>query len=462
MCRSARSSTNKCGFDHVDLSLFKQLLVYLGRTVNACMFTILKREGVSMLKIVFPICCGIDVHKTFVIAAIASTNSANITTYQHKRFSTFTKDLRALALWLETNGCIHVCMESTGKYWIPVYNVLESSCRINLAHPKYVKAIRGKKTDKNDAIWIADLHKHGLVPGSFIPPKPIRQIRDLLRYRTKLIRFVSSEKNRVQNSLTVSNIMLSSVVSDTFGKSSMAILSHLLDHPEDKGFDFRPFLHGSMRKNEEDIALAIDGTIDSIQADKIRLCLRHIDNLHEYTSQIEATSLSLAMPYTGGLTIIESVPGIGSISALTILSEIGIDMSAFHSAKHLCSWAGLAPCNDQSAGKKKSVRISRAGAYIKPILVQCALAAIKDKTFPHYRQRYDSLKYRRGHKRAIIAIARMMLTAIYYMLQSGELFNKLLYEESQRKPEFILSPEQELERLAKRLGYSLIKVQEPA
>jgi hypothetical protein len=174
-----------------------------------------------MLKIVYPICCGIDVHKTFVVATIATTDRQNITTYQTKRFSTFTRDLRALAVWLSDHQCVHVCMESTGKYWIPVYNILEPSCRITLAHPKYVKAIRGKKTDKKDSVWIADLHKHGLVPGSFIPPADIREIRDLLRYRSKLVSFVSSEKNRVQNSLTVSNIMLSSVVSDTFGKSSI-------------------------------------------------------------------------------------------------------------------------------------------------------------------------------------------------------------------------------------------------
>ena len=170
-------------------------------------------------------------------------------------------------------------MESTGKYWIPVYNILEPSCRITLAHPKYVKAIRGKKTDKKDSIWIADLHKHGLVPGSFIPPADIRAIRDLMRYRSKLVSFESSEKNRVQDSLTVSNIMLSSVVSDTFGKSSSAILPHLLKHPGDQDFDFRPLLHGKMLKKQDEIALAIDGTINEVQAGKITLCLSHMNRL---------------------------------------------------------------------------------------------------------------------------------------------------------------------------------------
>jgi transposase len=196
-----------------------------------------------MLKIVYPICCGIDVHKNFVVATIAATNRENITDYKTKRFSTFTKGLNELKSWLEYYACNEVCLESTGKYWIPVFNVLESSCTITIAHPKYVKALKGKKTDKKDSIWIADLHKHGLVVGSFIPPYDIRQLRDLTRYRSKLISFRSSEKNRVQNSLTVSNIMLSSVVSDTFGKSSSNILNHLLENPDDKDFDLLPLIH---------------------------------------------------------------------------------------------------------------------------------------------------------------------------------------------------------------------------
>lgn len=422
----------------------------------------LMREGVFMLKIVYPVCCGIDVHKTFVIATIATTNRENITKYQTKRFSTFTRDLRALSLWLSDHQCVQVCMESTGKYWIPVYNILEPSCRITLAHPKYVRAIRGKKTDKKDSVWIADLYKHGLVPGSFIPPADIRQLRDLLRYRSKLVAFATSEKNRVQNSLTVSNIMLSSVVSDTFGKSSSAILAHLLKHPEDQGFDFLPLLHGSMRKKKDEVALAIDGTLSDVQADKISLCLSHMEDIKSYLVQIEETALRLAEPYAGAIAIIQSVPGIRRLSALAIFSEIGADMSVFHSDRHLCSWAGLAPSNDQSAGKKKSVRISRAGVYIKPLLVQCANAAVRDKDFSHYRTRYEAIKRRRGHKRAIIAIARMMLTAIYHMLSNGEFFNPILYEKAQCKPGFVASTEDHAVKLLQRLGYSVVKIPDSA
>lgn len=411
-----------------------------------------------MLKIVYPICCGIDVHKTFVVAAIATTDKQNVTTYKTQRFSTFTKDLKGLAQWLSVNNCLHVCMESTGKYWIPVYNILEPSCRITLAHPKYVKAIRGKKTDKKDAIWIADLFKHDLVPGSFIPEKQIRDLREIMRYRYKLVCFAASEKNRMQNSLTVSNIQLASVVSDTFGKSAQAIISHLLANPGDTAFDFRPLLHGSMRKNEEQIALAIEGTISPVQASKIQTCQQHVDQLGHYIEQLEALADAVATPFEAQLRIIESVPGISHLSALVILSEIGADMTQFKSARHLTSWAGLAPSNDQSAGKKKSTKISRAGVYIKPVMVQCALAAISDKSFPHYRQRYESLKHRRGHKKALVAIARMMLTAIFVMLSNGEMFNPQMYEESLRKPSYILSPELQLAHLAKRLGYSVVKV----
>jgi len=189
-----------------------------------------------MLRIVYPICCGIDVHKNFIVACIASTNDKGITTYQSSRFSTFTSGLRKLSGWLCSNSCTHVCMESTGKYWIPVYNILEDTCQITLAHPKYIKAIRGKKTDKKDARWIADLFKHDLVAGSFMPPFRIRQLRDLMRYRFKLTNFASSEKNRIQNCLTVSNIQLANVVSDTFGKSSMKIIDYLLENPDDKDF----------------------------------------------------------------------------------------------------------------------------------------------------------------------------------------------------------------------------------
>ena len=249
-----------------------------------------------MLKIVHPICCGIDVHKTFVVATIAFTDIKSVTTYKTQRFSTFTKDLIRLQSWLTENQCVPVCMESTGKYWLPVYNALEGSSRIVLAHPKYVKAIRGKKTDKKDSIWIADLFKHDLVTGSFIPPPAIRELRDLLRYKAKLTETINREKNRIQNILTVSNIMLSSVVSDTFGKSGSAILSHLLEHPSVKTEELLPLLHGSVRKKKDEITLALDGKISTPQRTKMGLCLDHLYYLQTSLSKIHAVAESLALP----------------------------------------------------------------------------------------------------------------------------------------------------------------------
>lgn len=343
-----------------------------------------------MLKIVYPICCGMDVHKSFIVACIASTNDNGVTTYKTKRFSTFTNDLRFCARWLAENNCKDVCMESTGKYWIPIYNILEPSCNIVLAHPKYVKSIRGKKTDKKDAKWIADIFKHDLVSGSFMPPADIRQLRDLMRYHFKLTNFTTGEKNRMQNCLTVSNLKLDDVFSDVFGKASTNIINHLLENPSERLTDISAFR----------------------------------------TKHMKATSEK----YIPQLNLVLTVPGIKTLSAITIISEIGVDMSVFPTSKHLCSWAGLTPQNNESAGKKKTTRISRAGAYIKPLLVQCALVAIRKKSNPEIRNRYLALKKRRGHKKAIIAIARMLLTAIYNILKKNEPYNAELYRQADKPP----------------------------
>lgn len=386
---------------------------------------------VTMLKIVYPTCCGLDVHKNFIFACVASTDEKGVTSYKNHRFNTFTKGLRELADWLKSNSCSDVCMESTGKYWIPVYNILELTCKIVLAHPKYVKAIRGKKTDKKDAKWIADIFKHDLVAGSFIPPLDIRQLRDLMRYRTKLTNFNTGEKNRAQNCLTVSNIQLASVVSDVFGKSSSAIIEHLLEHPNDKDFDFRPLLKKSLKQKAEDIGLAIDGEFTPEQAEKMKIILSHMKSIELCKSNLDSVILGIAQKYIPQIDIVLSAPGINNpLSAIAIISEIGVDMSVFMTAKHLCSWAGLTPQNNESAGKKKSVRISRAGAYLKPLLVQIANAVIKSDKHPEIKNRYLSIKKRRGHKRAIIAIARMLLTAIYQMLKKNEPYNAELYKKS--------------------------------
>ncbi|MEK5325329.1 IS110 family transposase [Aeribacillus sp. FSL M8-0254] len=430
-----------------------------GQSVNAVYpYNSLKGSFPMALKIVYPICCGIDVHKTFVVACIASTIKG-VTTYKRHRFSTYTKGLNELSQWLCENNCKDVCMESTGKYWIPVFNVLEASCNITLAHPKYVKAIRGKKTDKKDAKWIADLFKHDLVAGSFMPPLEIRQLRDLMRYRFKLTNFMSSEKNRLQNSLTVSNIQLGNVVSDTFGKSSMNIIEKLLKNPLDTSFDIEPLIHGSMKSKLPELELAIDGFITPEQAEKLKVMKQHYEDLQSRKADLEKIILSLAESYTEEINLILTVPSFKNIfSAIAVVSEIGVNMDVFPTAKHLCSWAGLTPTNNESAGKKKSVRISRAGCYIKPLLVQCATAVVKSEKHPEIRNRYLKLKKRRGHKRAIIAIARMLLTAIYNILKKKEPYNPNLYKKADVLPvNREITVEQAL-LLAKSQGFRIITV----
>ena len=406
-----------------------------------------------MLKIVYPICCGMDVHKSFLVACIASTNNQGVTTYVTKRFSTFTGDLRKCSAWLARHNCKNVCMESTGKYWIPIYNILESTCNIVLAHPKYVKAIRGKKTDKKDAKWIADIFKHDLVSGSFIPPADIRQLRDLVRYRWKLTNFTTGEKNRAQNCLTVSNIKLDDVFSDVFGKAATAITTRLLEVPSEKITDVSMFRTKGLKATDEQILAALDGELCAEQAEKLRIIRSHMDNLEICKANLESAILSVAQKYIPQLELVMTVPGIQAFAAIGIISEIGVDMSVFPTSKHLCSWAGLTPQNNESAGKKKTTRISKAGAYIKPLLVQCALCAIRKKSNPEIRNRYNNIKKRRGHKKAIIAIARMLLTAIYNILKKNEPYNFELFAHINTPPEHRTVSVEEAIFILQRQGY---------
>ena len=407
-----------------------------------------------MLKIVYKNCCGMDIHKSFVVACIATTNDQGVTTYKSKRFSTFTGDLRRCAAWLSDNGCRDVCMESTGKYWIPVYNILEPTCNIVLAHPKYVKSIRGKKTDKKDAKWIADIFKHDLVSGSFIPPADIRHLRDLVRYHWKLTNFIAGEKNRAQNCLTVSNIKLDDVFTDVFGKAASAITARLLENNEP--FDVAPYLNKRIKTPAEKIQAAVDGEMCAQQAEKLRIIRSHMENLELCKLNLESLILTTAEKYLPQINLVLTVPGIKTFSAIGIISEIGVDMSVFPTSKHLCSWAGLTPQNNESAGKKKTTRISRAGAYIKPLLVQCALNAIRAKQFPEVRSRYLALKKRRGHKKAIIAIARMLLTAIYNILKKNEPYNSELYRKADRPPAHREIPLEEAIYIIQRQGYLVV------
>jgi len=415
-----------------------------------------------MLRIVHPICCGLDVHKSFVFACIATTDENGVTTYQSRKFSTFTCELVKLAEWLAVNNCKDVCMESTGKYWYPVWNILEPTCNLVIAHPKYVKAIRGKKTDKKDAKWIADIFKHDLVSGSFIPPADIRQLRDLTRYYRKLVGFNTGEKNRAQNCLTISNIKLDDVFTDVFGKSASAITDHLLEHPGEH-FDVAAYVHGRCKTPIPEIQAAVDGSICHEQAEKLKIIRSHMDNLELCKAELESVILGIAQKYLPQLELILTVPGIRDpFTAASIIAEIGVDMSVFPTVGQLCSWAGLVPQNNESAGKKKTTRITHAGTYIKPLLVQCAVAVSTSEKHPEIRNHYLALRKRRGHKKAVIAIARMMLTAIYSMLKKNEPYNAELYRKADNPPEHRQVSTQEAIYILQRQGYLITESQSVA
>ena len=315
-----------------------------------------------------------------------------------------------------------VCMESTGKYWFPVHNILEKSCNVVVTHPKFVKAIKGKKTDKKDAQWIADLFKHDLVRGSFIPPEEIRQLRDLCRYYMKLIWNTTGEKNRAQNCLTVSNYKLDGVFSNVFGKSASAIIAYMLEHPGEE-FDVTPFLHPRCKASPQEVQQAVDGLFSPWQAEKLIVIRQHLSSLDDLRCTLEKLIFKLAKPFARQIELLLTVPGIANpMTAIRIIAEIGVDMSQFDSSKHLCSWAGLVPQNNESAGKKKTTRIGKAGQYIKPLLIQCALAASnpRSKLHPEILAKAQILKKRRGSKKARVAIARRLLTAIYHILLKDE------------------------------------------
>lgn len=383
----------------------------------------LKEEG--YLKVVYPVCCGIDVHKTFLVGTIISTKDGIQPNYQKKRFSAYNSDLHRFADWLHANNCLDVCMESTGKYWVPVFNILEKrGIRVTIANPKWVKAVKGNKDDTKDSKWIGDLFRLGLVPGSFIPSKEIRILREFTRYRYKLVSMKSSEKNRFQNAFTVCNVALDSVVSDMFGKSATAITDYLIS-----GDTFNPkycvsLLQRSLKKKSDSVLESIEGySITPEQKFRMRIVRSHLDYIENAIAQVDSAIAAMVEKHDGLISLLCTIPGVDRNSAITIISEVGTDMAQFGSSKRLCCWAGLTPGNNESAGKKKSVRITRAGVYLKPALVQVAHAAVKATDNSYYRLKYEQISKRRGKKRAIIAIARMILTAIHQMMTTGEAWN---------------------------------------
>ena len=406
------------------------------------------------MKVVYPICCGVDVHKTFFVATLITTEGIQ-PKYKKRRFSTFNNKILEFKAWLLENNCRDVCMESTGKYWVPVFNLLEDSINVTIANPKWVRAVKGNKDDAKDSKWIGDLFRLGLVPGSFIPGRDVRILREYTRYRFKLVSCKASEKNRYQNVFTVCNVALDAVVSDMFGKSASSITDYIVNSDTFDPEYCVSLLQRSLKKKASEVVESIDGFQMAVpQKNRAKMVKGHYDYLVRQIQELDNAIDELAEPFEPAITLLCTNPGIKRTSAITVLSEIGVDMSQFGSSKRLCRWAGLTPGNNESAGKKKSVRITRAGVYLKPMLVQIAHAAVKSDKTPYYKLKYERISKRRGKKRAIIAIARMILTAIFHMLSTGEVWNPVDLNQIDMPPEL---REKEVKKSLRRAAKLLVE-----
>lgn len=384
-----------------------------------------------------PDCAGIDVHKDILMAAVCKTDTETLkAVFYVRKFTTRNSDIRGMAIWLKEHGVQDVCMESTGKYWIPVFNILEQNdMKPILTHPKYVKQAKGQKTDFRDAVHMASMFRMDLVVASYIPPADIRDLRELCRYRLKLTYMRTSEKNRFQNSMTISKVRLDSVFSDPFGKSASAIMEYLIFTEPDQVSDEEILglicCRGNVKASDGDILDSIHGyEFIGVQRDKLQIISMHLSQIEQCIAMIDEKLGYYRQKYAGIISHLTTMVGITPESALYILGEIGTDMSVWRDDASLACWAGLSPANNASAGKKKSTKVGNGGHYLKPLLVQCALAATKStKKDPYFHLKYETLKKRRGHKKAIIAIARKMLVAIYHMIRDDADFLPVDHED---------------------------------
>jgi transposase len=375
--------------------------------------------------------CGIDVHKSLIVATVKGEGLQEET----RSCDGFTESLEQLRDWLKENGVTHVAMESTGVYWKPVFNILEEDFEVILVNARHIKNVPGHKTDKKDSKWIAKLLLCGLLKGSFIPPKHIREMRDLTRYKRKVIEQTASEKNRIQKILEDANIKLSSVVSDMSGAVATRIVNALIGG-EDSVDELVKFHHGKMRCTKEELAASLRGKLTThhrfmLQAikesmgDKERLIAKLDDQIEKMLRENE---LEL------DAKLLETIPGVGKDGAAYILAEIGNDMGRFPNEQHLASWAGVSPGCNESGGKKKSSRTTHGDKYLKSILTQFAWAASRTKN-TYLRSKYESLVGRRGKKRALVAIGHKILIAAYFILKDKTAYRELggQYLDSRKK-----------------------------
>lgn len=359
-------------------------------------------------------CCGLDVHQGTVVACVLTTGSKGKVEKEIRTFPTFTRDLLKLRDWLQERGVTHVGMESTGVYWKPVYAVLEGEFELIVGNAQHIKNVPGRKTDVKDSEWIARLVRSGLIRPSFVPPKPLRELRELLRYRRKLVESRTAERNRLLKLLESANIKLASVASDVFGVSGMAMV-RAIAQGEATAETLAGMAKGLLRKKLPELCLALDGRIEEHHRYLLRLQLRRLEevdrDIHELDTRIDEQLTAYSQPHRR----LMQIPGVDRITAAVIIAEMGVDMTVFKSAEHLASWAGICPGNDQSAGKHRSCAITKGNVALKTALIQAGHAAGRAKG-TYLKDKFHRVKARRGIKRAAVAIGHKILLAAYTIL----------------------------------------------
>jgi len=379
-------------------------------------------------------CAGIDVGKRFLLCSVLTGAAQEDPTSLTRRFDTDVPDLEEMCEWLKQEAVTHVVMESTGSYWIPVFNLLEGHFTIVLANPEEVKNRKGHKTDRKDAEHLADLLRHSHVRASYIPPEPVRQLRDLTRRRIQLTQDASRERNRVQKLLEQANVKIASVLSDVFGVSGQRMLLALLAG-EATPEEIAQLARGTAKRKIPQLIHALDGhrMSDHLRF-IIRSCLRHLACLEEEIEELDAEIIRrMKLPiFENAFTLLQTIPGIGQLSAATILAETGTDLAAFPTAEKMASWAGLCPGNKESAGVQKGRDTTHGNPYLRMTLVQCAWAAAR-KQESVFRARFLQLSPRRGQKRAIMAVAHSMLIVLYCMLSRSVPYNYAQEAPKQRR-----------------------------
>ena len=371
------------------------------------------------MEVINPYCCGLDIHKKTIVACLITPAGKEI-----RSFGTMTESLLELADWLLLNNCTTVAMESTGVYWKPIYNILEATdMEILVVNARHIKAVPGRKTDVKDAEWIADLLRHGLLRGSFIPDREQRELRELVRYRTKLTQERSREVNRIQKVLEGANIKLGDVASDIMGKSEQDMLRALIAG-EQSPQAMAQLARGKLKSKKDLLEKALTGLLGPHQKMLLKAQLRHIDFLDEQIQTLSQEIESRMRPFEEAIEALDGIPGISRTNAEQILCETGIDMSRFPTDKHFASWAALCPGNNESAGKRKSGKTSKGNKALKAALTQAAISASRTKG-TYFNAMYHRLAARRGKNKAIVAVAHAILVTIYHMLKNGTSYQDL-------------------------------------